>query len=79
MAKLSYQRRKHMPKKEFAEPGKRAFPIPDISHGRNALARAAHKPPAERAKISTAVHRKFPSIGAGKKIKRTVRRSRSRA
>ena len=80
MAKLSYQKRKHMPKGEFAEPGKRAFPIPDVSHGRNALARAASKPPAERAKIDAAVHRKFPGIGAGKKkVKRTVRRSRSRA
>ena len=80
MAKLSYSKRKRMPKSEFAEPGKRAFPLPDVSHGRNALARAAGKPPAERAKIRAAVHRKFPSIGSGsKKAKRGVRRSRARA
>jgi hypothetical protein len=80
MAKLSSRQRKHMPKSEFAGPD-RSFPIPDASHARNALARVANKPEAEKAKVRAAVHRKFPSIGEGrdKKAKRTVRRSRSRA
>jgi hypothetical protein len=77
MAKLSYQKRKHLPKSEFAEPGKRSFPIPDASHARNALARVANKPEAEKAKVRAAVHRKFPGISSGKKT--TRRRSRSRA
>jgi len=77
MAKLSSRQRKRMPKSEFAGPD-RSFPIPDASHGRNALARAASKPPAEKARIDAAVHRKFPSIGKGGK-KTARRRSRSRA
>jgi hypothetical protein len=75
MAKLTAKKRNHLSKSEFAGPD-RSFPIPDASHGRNALARAANKPPAEKAKIDAAVHRKFPSIGAGKK---KTKRHRSRS
>ena len=79
MAKISSKARGQMPKSEFAEPGARKFPIPDASHARNALARVANKPPAEKAKVRAAVHRKFPSIGAGgKNAKRTVSRRRAR-
>lgn len=39
MAKLSYEERKEMPKKEFGVPGARRFPMPDAAHARNALAR----------------------------------------
>jgi len=63
MAKLSSSARKHMPASEFAEPGKRAYPIPDASHARNALARVAqHGSPAEKAHVREVVHRKFPAI-----------------
>jgi hypothetical protein len=63
--KLSYQHRKHLPKKSFAEPGKRAYPIMDMNHARNALARVAqHGSPSEQARVRAAVHKKFPSIGA---------------
>ena len=80
MAKLTSKQRKHMPKSEFAGPH-RSFPIPDASHARNALARVADKPEAEKEKVRAAVHRKFPSIGEGrdKTAKKTVKRSRKRA
>jgi hypothetical protein len=64
-----------MPKSEFAIPsekgkqnqaGKGAYPIPDASHARNALARVAqHGTPAEKKEVRAAVHRKYPSIGEG--------------
>jgi hypothetical protein len=63
--KLSYEKRKHLPKKSFVFPGKRSYPIEDAAHARNALARVAqHGSPAEMARVRAAVHKKFPSIGA---------------
>lgn len=41
MTKLTTEKRKKMPKSEFGEPGKRAYPMPDKSHARNAKARAS--------------------------------------
>ncbi len=64
MAKLSTKTRKALPKSSFAEPGKRAYPIEDKAHARNALARVSqHGTPAEKAKVRAAVHRKYPDIG----------------
>jgi hypothetical protein len=40
---------------------KRAYPIEDKSHARNALARASGKP--EEARVRAAVKRKYPDIG----------------
>jgi hypothetical protein len=40
MTKLTTQARKKLPKAKFAEPGKRAYPIPDKAHAANAKARA---------------------------------------
>jgi len=81
MAKLTGRQRKHMSKSEFAEPGKRAYPINDVSHARNALTRVAqHGSESEKEKVRAAVHRKFPGIGAGRSGKKsTKRRARSRA
>ena len=62
MAKLTSKAREALPAKDFAGPG-RSYPIPDESHGRNALARASqHAYPALKAKIRAKVHRKFPDI-----------------
>jgi hypothetical protein len=67
MAKLTYGQRKKLPKKSFAEPGKRAYPIQDKSHARNALARVSQfGSPAEKAKVRAAVHKKYPGIGKKK-------------
>lgn len=41
MAELSKKARDKLPAKDFAEPGKRAYPIEDAAHARNAKARAA--------------------------------------
>jgi hypothetical protein len=41
MAKISAETRKKIPAKDFAEPKKRAYPIEDKAHARNAKARAS--------------------------------------
>jgi hypothetical protein len=58
-----------MSKSEFAIPsekegGKGGYPIPDVSHARNALARVSqHGTPEEKATVRRKVHAKFPNIG----------------
>lgn len=65
MAKLTAAKRKKLPSKDFALGGGR-YPIPDASHARNALARAAqHANPSEKAKIKAKVRAKFPGIKVG--------------
>ena len=62
MAKLTAKRRNALPAKTFAGPD-RSYPIPDASHARNALARAAqHAAPDLKAAIRAKVHKKFPGI-----------------
>ena len=41
MAELSTEARKKIPKSKFAEPEKKAYPIEDKVHSRNAKARAS--------------------------------------
>ena len=41
MAELTTKARNKLPAKKFAEPGKRAYPIEDKPHARNAKARAS--------------------------------------
>ena len=41
MAELKTKTRNKLPAKDFAEPGKRAYPIEDKPHARNAKARAS--------------------------------------
>ena len=43
MADLSSKARKKLPAKDFAEPEKRAYPIEDKPHARNAKARASQQ------------------------------------
>lgn len=64
MAKLTAKARNAIPTKEFALPAERKFPIPDRSHAQNALARAAQSDvPSIKAKVTAAVHRKYPDMG----------------
>lgn len=61
-----------MPKKSFVFPGKApgggSYPIPDIAHARNALARvSAHGSPAEKAAVRRKVCAKFPQLPTCKK------------
>lgn len=70
MAKLSYSERKKLSKSQFAipskAPGSGSYPIQNISHARNALARASGKPVESR--VRAAVKAKFPSIGRGSSL-----------
>jgi hypothetical protein len=52
--------RKHIAPENFALPETKGYPIHDISHARNALARASGKP--EEAKVKSAVYAKYPSL-----------------
>jgi hypothetical protein len=64
--KLSSAARKRLPAKSFALPGRR-YPIEDKNHARNALARVSqHGTASEKARVRSAVHRKFPSVGKAK-------------
>lgn len=63
MAELSYKERENLPKKDFVFKKKRGYPIEDKSHARNALARVLqYGSPEEKAKVRSAVHRKYPGI-----------------
>lgn len=68
---LSTEQRKRLAKKNkssnFAVPSKApghgSYPIPDLAHARNALARAAQQnDPALEARVRRAVYRKFPEL-----------------
>lgn len=66
MAKLTSKTRNSLSTKEFAVPSKRAYPINDMSHARNALSRVSQFGTSElKAKVRAAVHKKFPGIGKG--------------
>lgn len=63
MAELTTKGRKQLKKSSFALPGKR-YPIHDLAHARNALARVSqYGTPEEKARVRAAVHRKYPGIG----------------
>ena len=64
MAKLSAKKRGNLSKSSFAIPEERKYPINDIAHARNALARVAqHGSPSEKKRVRAAVRRRYPSIG----------------
>lgn len=67
MGVLNTRARKRLSKSQFAipskAPGSGSYPIPDRSHGQNALARVSqHGTPAEKKRVRAAVHRKFPAM-----------------
>ncbi len=69
MSKLSTKSRKSLPKGDFGEPGKRAYPIPDKSHAANAKARASEMvakgklSKAEKAKIDAKANKVLGKSG----------------
>lgn len=64
MAVLTAAARKKLPASAFAIPSHRAYPIHDLAHARDALARvAANGTAAEKAQVRAAVKRRFPKIG----------------
>lgn len=66
MAKLTYKQKKRLPKTAFAVKKGRydgAYPIHDIAHARNALARvSAHGTPAEKSAVRRAVYARYPRL-----------------
>ena len=70
MTKLSSKARTALPATDFAEPGKRAYPIEDKPHARNAKARAAQAVKAGRMRQDEAdgINAKADKVlGKGKK------------
>lgn len=64
MAKLTTKGRERMKSTQFAIPKKKAYPINDKAHARNALARVErHGTAKEKAKVRNAVKKKYSSIG----------------
>jgi hypothetical protein len=60
---LTYQGRKRLPKSTFAIPETRQYPIHDLSHARNALARVSqHGTPEQKSRVRAAVHRRYPRL-----------------
>ena len=57
MSKLTTDKRESLPAKDFAEPKKRAYPIEDKAHARNAKARASQA--AHAGRISKAEERRI--------------------
>ena len=75
MAEMAYKRRKGLPDSAFAIVKKRKakrgdrmikerkYPIHDLAHARNALARvAAHGTSSEKARVKTAVYKRYPGL-----------------
>ena len=63
MADLTTQQRNKMKSSTFAIPGERKYPVNDIAHARNALARVAqHGTPEEKKKVIAKVCGKFPNL-----------------
>ncbi len=63
MAELTAKQRNALPPSAFALPKLRKYPIHDLVHGRNALARVAqHGTFMQKRKVRRAVYRKFPSL-----------------
>lgn len=59
---LTTKARKHIKQENFALPGKR-YPIHDLAHGRNAIARVMqYGTPEEQAKVKAAVYKKYPAL-----------------
>lgn len=60
---MSAAQRNRLRSSSFALPGRR-YPIHDVSHARNALARVSQfGSPSEKARVRAAVHRRYPRIG----------------
>ena len=59
----SGKNRKNLKKSSFALSDEEKYPIPDIEHARNALARVAQNgTSAEQKKVRAAVEKKYPSL-----------------
>ena len=63
MALLTAAERKKLPAHAFAIPSKRAYPIHDKAHARDALARVSeYGTPGEKAQVKRAVAQRYPDM-----------------
>lgn len=70
MSVLTAKSRKNLPASAFVFPDKQAYPIHDVAHARNALARVSQfGSPAEKAAVRRAVYRRYPQMGAANLMK----------
>jgi len=60
LSTLNAKARKHIAPSNFALPKTKQYPIHDLAHARNALARSSGKP--EEGKVRAAVYKKFPQL-----------------
>jgi len=60
LEELTSKARKDLPDSAFVYPKERRYPIHDLAHARNALARSSGKP--EEGKVRSAVCKKFPEL-----------------
>lgn len=78
MAKLTTKKRDDLPKKDFGEPGKRAYPMPDKAHARDAKARASEEEnkvklsASEKAKIDAKADKMLGEVKGKPKEKKKV-------
>lgn len=60
---MTAAQRKRLKSSQFALPGRR-YPVHNLAHARNALARVAqYGSPSEKAAVRRKVHARYPSIG----------------
>lgn len=70
MSELTAKARKDLPSSAFVFPEKRAYPIHNIGHARNALARVSQfGTSAEKAAVRRAVYSRYPQLGADNLMK----------
>ena len=68
VGKLSYAGRQNLSSEDFAIPETRQYPIPDISHARNALARVSqHGTSVESQRVMQAVYTKYPELNKARR------------
>ena len=72
MTKLTAKSRKALPKKDFAEPSKRKFPVEDKAHARDAKARASEME--RKGKLSTSAEKKIDAKADAKLGKKRAKR-----
>jgi phage I-like protein len=60
LGELSSKARGNLPSSAFVFPGESRYPIHDLAHARNALARSSGKP--EEAKVKAAVYKRYPQL-----------------
>lgn len=67
---LSSKQRKDLPDSDFIFPSEKRYPIPDLAHARNALARVAQNGSSdEQTKVKNAVYKRYPALKSGSSTK----------